>query len=164
MIVHFFFTRDDVALGTRVPIAGQLDFLALAPRTIVGTPDEVVLPVVDPVALDEDGKATVTLPAGYWRVMLRGGPHSWPVPVYVQIGAAAEADWADTVAIPRVDPATLDPAAEPDAAWWAAWKLLTGGAYMAPDPDHPGLYLATSGTSMTPDPAHAGLYTIGALA
>jgi len=37
----------------------------------------------------------------------------------------------------EVDPATLDPVAAPEAAWWAA---LTARS-LVPDPAHPGLYL-----------------------
>ena len=41
---------------------------------------------------------------------------------------------------------------------------LAAGAYLVPDPTHPGLYLPTAGSAMVEDPAHDGLYTIGPLA
>ena len=40
---------------------------------------------------------------------------------------------------------------------------LAAGAYLVPDPTHPGLYLPTAGSAMVEDPAHDGLYTIGPL-
>lgn len=63
-----------------------------------------------------------------------------------------------------VDPLTLDPAAKPEAAWWAAWNAMAAGTYLVPDPSSPGLYLPAAGTAMVEDPAHDGLYTIGTLA
>ena len=72
--------------------------------------------------------------------------------------SVATLDYADLV---DVDPATLDPTAVPEAAWWAAWQAMAAGTYLVHDPAHPGLYLAATGSSMTPDPALDGLYTIG---
>jgi hypothetical protein len=66
--------------------------------------------------------------------------------------------------LPDVDPATLEPSAEPEAAWWAAWQAMASGTYLVPDPSNPGLYLPTAGSAMVEDPAHNGLYTIGTLA
>ena len=54
-------------------------------------------------------------------------------------------------------------AAEPDAAWWAAWQAMASGTYLVPDPANVGLYLPTAGSAMVEDPAHDGLYTIGPL-
>ena len=127
MLVHFFETKD-TASGVRVPIVGRLRFRNLADRIIPGSPDEAVRAAPFSVPLDSDGKASVTLAEGYWEVSLYGDEAGWG-PVYVQVGAGAEADWPDLV---RVDPATLAPEAEPEAAWWAALKLaalsLDGGA------------------------------------
>ena len=75
--------------------------------------------------------------------------------------SVATLDYADLV---DVDPATLDPTAEPEAAWWAAWQAMAAGTYLVPDPANVGLYLPTAGTAMVEDPAHDGLYTIGPLA
>ena len=75
--------------------------------------------------------------------------------------SVATLDYADLV---DVDPLTLDPAAEPDAAWWAAWQAMASGTYLVPDPANVGLYLPTAGSAMVEDPTHDGLYTIGPLA
>lgn len=107
MLVHFWETRD-TASGVRVPIVGRLRFRATSSRVIVGTPDEEVLPAPFSVALDADGKASVALAqtsaTWAWEVALYGDA-GWG-PVYVQVGAGAEADWPDLV---RVDPTTLEP-------------------------------------------------------
>ena len=160
MLVHFWETRD-TSTGTRVPIVGRLRFRATRSRVIVGTPDEEVLPEPFSVRLDDDGKASVPLAATSalwaWEVSLHGST-GWG-PIYVTVGAGDEADWPNLV---RVDPATLAPTAEPEAAWWAAWDAMAAGTYLVPDPTNVGLYLAATGSSMTPDPALDGLYTIGA--
>ena len=156
MLVHFWETKD-TATGNRVPIVGRLRFRSLTDRIIPGSPDEAVRAVPFSVPLDADGKASVTLAEDYWEVSLYGDDAGWG-PFYVQVGAGAEGDWPN---LPRVDPATLAPTAEPEAAWWAAWDAMAAGTYLVPDPTNVGLDLAATGSSMTPDPALDGLYTIG---
>ena len=51
-----------------------------------------------------------------------------------------------------------------DGAGVLTWEAAPAGAYLVPDPTHPGLYLPTAGSAMVEDPAHDGLYTIGTLA
>lgn len=121
MLVHFWETRD-TASGVRVPIVGRLRFRRLADRIIPGSPDEAVRATHFPAPLDDDGKASVPLAEGYWEVSLYGDEAGWG-PVYVAVGAGAEADWPDLV---RVDPTTLTPEAAPEAAWWAAIEGVTG--------------------------------------
>ena len=110
-----------------------------------------------------DGEATLTLaPTGLtwcWEIreMTDGGTTR-----YVSVtDSGTTLEYKDLV---DVDPATLEPTAQPEAAWWAAWNALAAGTYMVPDPANPGLYIPTAGTSMVEDPANDGLYTIGALA
>ena len=46
--------------------------------------------------------------------------------------------------LPDVDPATLEPSAEPEAAWWAAIETMAGGwplPAFRPDPDDGGALL-----------------------
>lgn len=46
--------------------------------------------------------------------------------------------------LPDVDPATLEPSAEPEAAWWAAIETMAGGwplPAFRPDPDDDGALL-----------------------
>lgn len=62
-----------------------------------------------------------------------------------------DCDWLDLV---DVDPATLDPAAVPESAWWVALAQQT---YLTPA-DVPGLYLIPTGIAADPD--HPGLYLI----
>ena len=137
------------------PAVGKLEWQPYAVEH-AETPDRVVLAVAFPVALVA-GEATVPLEPGYWWVregMIGGRPRR-----LVLVPDVVSVDYGDLV---EVDPATLDPAAEPEAAWWAAWAAMAAGTYLAPDPAHPGLYLPMPGSSFAPDPLHSGLYTIGA--
>ena len=111
-----------------------------------GTPAGVVHRVV--FTQDGTGGHTVTY----------GGS---PVTVGTTAGASTLVElWPNGTAARAV----VYPAAEPDAAWWAAWQAMAAGTYLVPDPSNPGLYLPTAGSAMVEDPAHDGLYTIGTLA
>lgn len=117
----------------------------------------VVLPALLTLALVA-GEATVDVEPGHWQVRERiraGAAQPWTVLVPDAVGIVDDCD------LVIIDPTTLDPAAEPEAAWWAAWAAMAAGTYLVPDPAHPGLYLIASGSSLTPDPEHSGLYTIG---
>ena len=103
------------------------------------------------------GTAVIKNSWPYWRVTEKGIPSGITRTLYVP--SVSEIHYS---ALTDVDPSTLEPSAEPEAAWWAAWTALAAGTYLVPDPVHPGLYLMASGSSLTPDPDHTGLYTIGA--
>jgi len=101
--------------------------------------------------------ATVTDPPGTVEVAPTGAGWAWQVIERLTGGSphkrilavpdsAETVDYADLV---EVDPATLDPVAEPEAAWWAA--LTNVGTY-ATDPDDPDALLVTTVTAQT-DPA-----------
>ena len=112
----------------------------------VGTPAGVVHRVV--FTQDGTGGHTVTY----------GGS---PVTVGTTAGASTLVElWPNGTAARAV----VYPAAEPDAAWWAAWQAMASGTYLVPDPANVGLYLPTAGSAMVEDPTHDGLYTIGPLA
>lgn len=129
-IIHFFETRE-TASG-RVGVEGHLRLRPLAARVIAGTPDEEVTRHPFTVDVPSSGLVDFQLSEGLWEVRFTpklGGPMFGWGPVYVMVGAAAEYDWPE---LPRLDPDTLDPAAEPEAAWWAALELaalsLDGGS------------------------------------
>ena len=147
-----------------VAAVGHLECRPWAPdadgaRLHLEAPDRLLLPASFTVRL-VGGEALLHLAptgAGWcWQIIERT-PRGKTRYVLVP-DSLATLDYAPLV---DVDPATLDPTAEPEAAWWAAWAALAAGTYLVPDPAHPGLYLAASGSSMTPDPDHTGLYTIG---
>ena len=102
------------------------------------------------------GTAVIKNSWPYWRVTERGIPSG--ITRTVQVPSVSEIHYSS---LTDVDPSTLEPSAEPEAAWWAAWDAMAAGTYLVPDPTNVGLYLAATGSSMTPDPALDGLYTIG---
>ena len=151
-----------------VAAVGHLECRPWAPgaagaRAHLEVPDRLRLGVAMPPVLLVGGEALLHLAptgAGWcWQIIERT-PHGKTRYVLVP-DSVATLDYADLV---DVDPATLDPTAEPEAAWWAAWQAMASGTYLVPDPSNPGLYLPTAGSAMVEDPAHDGLYTIGPLA
>ena len=151
-----------------VAAVGHLECRPYAPdadgaRLHLEAPDRLLLPASMPPARLVGGEATLHLAptgAGWcWQIIERT-PRGKTRYVLVP-DSAAVLDYADLV---DVDPATLAPTAEPEAAWWAAWQAMAAGTYLVPDPSNPGLYLPTAGSAMVEDPAHDGLYTIGTLA
>ena len=90
---------------------------------VIDTTDNIVVERTKFAGETIDGELTVTVAPGFWQV---------------------RTDVAETVLVPdllttvefadlqRVDPVTLEPAAEPPAAWWAALELaglsLDGGS------------------------------------
>lgn len=148
----------------RVSARGVLHFRPIGDWTLPGDPDEHVNSRPFTRVVDSTGRVDQELAntgvERAWQVTYTGNP-GWG-PVYVQVlGAAGEpVDWLDLV---RVDPATLEPTAEPEAAWWAAWTAMAAGTYLVPDPVYPGLYIMTEGSTLTPDPDYPGLYSIGSL-
>lgn len=157
--VHVSLHRDD-GTSERTPIAGMIRF-APSKRRTAGA--DVILPAGFDAEL-VGGEVTVELaptgPDWCWMVI---EPTKRGLIRYIIVP-----DVGDVVleysSLPDVDPATLEPSAEPEAAWWAAWQAMAAGTYLVPDPTHPGLYLPTAGSAMAEDPAHDGLYTIGPLA
>jgi len=157
--VHVSLHRDD-GTSERTPIAGMIRF-APSKRRTAGA--DVILPAGFDAEL-VGGEVTVELaptgPDWCWVVI---EPTKRGLIRYIIVP-----DVGDVVleysSLPDVDPATLEPSAEPEAAWWAAWQAMASGTYLVPDPSNPGLYLPTAGSAMVEDPAHNGLYTIGTLA
>ena len=151
-----------------VAAVGHLECRPWAPdadgaRLHLEAPDRLLLPASMPPVRLVAGEATLHLAptgAGWcWQIIERT-PRGKTRYVLVP-DSVATLDYGPLV---DVDPTTLDPTAEPEAAWWAAWQAMASGTYLVPDPSNPGLYLPTAGTAMVEDPAHDGLYTIGTLA
>lgn len=138
-----------------VPAVGKLEWQPYAHEHAETPQDRTVLAAAFAVPLVA-GEVSVDVEPGYWWV--REGIISGRQRRLVLVPDAPTADYGNLAVI---DPTTLDPAAEPEAAWWAAWAAMAAGTYLVPDPAHPGLYLIASGSSLTPDPEHSGLYTIG---
>ena len=154
--------------AVEVAAAGHLECRPWAPdadgaRLHLEAPDRLLLPTSMPPVRLVGGETLLHLAptgAGWcWQIIERT-PRGKTRHVLVP-DSSDTVDYADLV---DVDPATLDPAAEPEAAWWAAWQAMASGTYLVPDHSNPGLYLPTAGSAMVEDPAHDGLYTIGPLA
>ena len=150
-----------------VAAVGHLECRPWAPdadgaRLHLEAPDRLRLPASMPPVRLVGGEALLHLAptgAGWcWQIIERT-PRGKTRYVLVP-DSVATLDYADLV---DVDQLTLDPTAEPEAAWWAAWQAMAAGTYLVPDPANPGLYLPTAGSAMVEDPAHDGLYTIGPL-
>ena len=157
--VHVSLHRD--AAHGKAPITGPMRF---APSKRRSDGADIILPAGFDVDL-VDGEAIVELdatgPDWCWTAYeptLQGAIRSFLVP------DVPDDEVLEYEGLPDVDPTTLEPSAEPEAAWWAAWQAMASGTYLVPDPSNPGLYLPTAGTAMVADPTHDGLYTIGTLA
>ena len=121
-----------------VAAAGHLECRPWAPdpdgaRLHLEGPDRLLLPTSMPPVRLVAGEATLHLAptgAGWcWQIIERT-PHGKTRYVLVP-GSVATLDYADLV---DVDPLTLDPTAEPEAAWWAmAGSTVTSGAVVGDD-------------------------------
>jgi hypothetical protein len=117
-----------------VPARGAMLWQPTARRVVAG--DAVVLPAPFTVSLVDGVGTAVVEPstmAWVWFVTesFYGAPtkkRAFAVPDTVAV------NYADLV---EVDPATLDPVAEPEAAWWAALQSAELGVNAVVDPDDP---------------------------
>jgi hypothetical protein len=136
--------------GTTRRPSGTVEFRPTKRRIeTYGDAADVVLPSPFTVGIGADVPPVVELdptePGWAWQVVERvqGGS---PRARYVQVpdNPVDVIDYADLVA---VDPATLEPTEEPEAAWWATVNALTAGqGYIALDTD--GVpYFDTDGVS-----------------
>lgn len=126
-VIQFFDTRQ--MIPGRVRVHGWFDITQTKARIIPGTPDETVHPISFPAEIGENGRTDVPLdptgPDWCWEIRPRiQGLSSDPVYVAVP-DVPGPLDWTDLV---RVDPSTLEPTAEPEAAWWAALEAAETGA------------------------------------
>ena len=81
------------------------------------------------------GTAVIKNSWPYWRVAEKGIPSGITRTLYVP--SVSEIHYSS---LPDVDPATLEPSAEPEAVWWAIVESLPLPAFR-PDPDHPDIAL-----------------------
>ena len=133
--VHVSLHRDD-GTSERTPIAGMIRF-APSKRRTAGA--DVILPAGFDAEL-VGGEVTVELaptgPDWCWMVI---EPTKRGLIRYIIVP-----DVGDVVleysSLPDVDPATLEPTAEPEAAWWAIAESLPLPAFR-PDPDDDGALL-----------------------
>ena len=127
-----------------VAAVGHLECRPYAPdadgaRLHLEAPDRLLLPASFTVRL-VGGEALLHLAptgAGWcWQIIERT-PRGKTRYVLVP-DSVATLDYADQV---DVDPLTLDPTAEPEAAWWAALEAGAYGVAATPDPDDPHVLL-----------------------
>lgn len=121
--------------GSTAPADGYFRFTPSRPRIAPGAPDNVIAP--RPFTVDLlGGLVTATLapnePGTAWKVFesVDGVPD-----LTYWIVVPDSADPVDDPDLPRVDPATLAPTAEPVAAWWAAAAVPPGVAWVYVDTD-----------------------------
>lgn len=109
--------------GTDLPAVGETVWTPTRRRHIDESDDYIVLPVGFVLSVDGPTQVEVDPTASNWAWMVQerveGG-----ITRFVQVPASGLVlDYADLI---DVDPATLDPAAEPEAAWWLAEQALDG--------------------------------------
>ena len=134
--VHVSLHRD--AAHGKAPITGPMRF---APSRRRSDGQDIILPAGFDVDL-VDGEAIVELdatgPDWCWTVYeptIRGIIRSFLVP------DVPDDEVLEYSSLPDVDPATLEPSAEPEAAWWAALEAGAYGVAATPDPDDPHVLL-----------------------
>ena len=136
--VHVSLHRD--AAHGKAPITGPMRF---APSRRRSAGQDIILPAGFDVDL-VDGEAIVELdatgPDWCWTAYeptIRGIIRSFLVP------DVPDDEVLEYSSLPDVDPATLEPSAEPDPAWWAAIETMAGWPLPAfrPDPDDDGALL-----------------------
>ena len=130
--VHVSLHRD--AAHGKAPITGPMRF---APSRRRSDGQDIILPAGFDVDL-VDGEAIVELdatgPDWCWTAYeptIRGIIRSFLVP------DVPDDEVLEYSSLPDVDPATLEPTAEPEAAWWAIVESLPLPAFR-PDPDDEG--------------------------
>ena len=133
--VHVSLHRDD-GTSERTPICGAVRFIPTRRRTAGA---DIILPAGFDVEL-VDGEVTVELaatgPDWCWMVI---EPTKRGLIRYIIVPDVGD-DVLEYAELPDVDPATLEPSAEPEAAWWAIVESLPLPAFR-PDPDDDGALL-----------------------
>ena len=134
--VHVSLHRD--AAHGKAPITGPMRF---APSRRRSDGQDIILPAGFDVNL-VDGEVVVELDAtgldwcwAAYEPTLRGAIRHFLVP------DVPDDEVLEYEGLPDVDPATLEPSAEPEAAWWAALEAGAYGVAATPDPDDPHVLL-----------------------
>ena len=130
--VHVSLHRDD-GTSERTPICGAVRFVPTRRRTAGA---DIILPAGFDAEL-VGGEVTVELAATgldwCWMVI---EPTKRGLIRYIIVPDVGD-DVLEYAELPDVDPATLEPSAEPEAAWWAIVESLPLPAFR-PDPDDEG--------------------------
>ena len=133
--VHVSLHRDD-GTSERTPICGAVRFVPTRRRTAGA---DIILPAGFDAEL-VDGEVTVELaatgPDWCWMVI---EPTKRGLIRYIIVPDVGD-DVLEYSELTDVDPATLEPTAEPEAAWWAIVESLPLPAFR-PDPDNDGALL-----------------------
>ena len=134
--VHASLHRDD-GTSERTPICGAVRFVPTRRRTAGAG-------IILPAGFDAElvgGEVTVELAATgldwCWMVI---EPTKRGLIRYIIVPDVGD-DVLEYAELLDVDPATLEPSAEPEAAWWAAIETMAGGwplPAFRPDPDDEG--------------------------
>ena len=134
--VHVSLHRDD-GTSERTPICGAVRFVPTRRRTAGA---DIILPAGFDAEL-VGGEVTVELaptgPDWCWMVI---EPTKRGLIRYIIVPDVGDDEVLEYSSLPDVDPATLEPSAEPEAAWWAIVESLPLPAFR-PDPDDDGALL-----------------------
>ncbi len=123
------YVRNNVSTGLDVPITGKVSCQLYRKEengALVRTTKSSV------ATINPDGTVVLNLltspPNQAWRIRVLGAPDVDPIWVFMP--NVEEIDLDDLV---KVDPDTLEPSAEPEAAWWIALgeaEFASSGAYL----------------------------------
>lgn len=157
--VHVSLRRED-GTPTRAPISGAIRFIPTKRRT--AGPD-VILPAAFDAQL-VDGEVVVELaatgPEWCWMVIEPTGAGIIRHIIVPDVEPSVVLEYS---MLPDVDPTTLDPSAEPEAAWWAAVDLLSTERWLPAiraDPASPDTLLADVAAWQIEAATHSILVTV----
>ena len=138
--VHFQFRQPDPGDPSGLGVV-DAEVVELTPLRSRIDGQVVVLPRTRPVLL-EQGEAIVELaatgPSECWHAV---EPYTGKTRYFTIPDVDVVLEYTE---LPDVDPNTLEPSAEPEAAWWAAIETMAGGwplPAFRPDPDDDGALL-----------------------
>ena len=164
MTVVNFRRSAPLADGTDAPAEGYFRFALSRRRIVPGAPDNVITP----------RPFTVDLVAGLVSVTLAPSAPGWAWHVLESVdGVKDERYWivvpdsaepVDDTDLPRVDPSTLAPTAEPTAAWWpVANATITDAAVIDGDlivTRHEGTQVTAGRVAPTPEDLTAAVQAV----
>lgn len=157
--VHVSLRRED-GTPTRAPISGPIRCSPTKRRT--AGPD-VILPAAFDAQL-VDGEVVVELaatgPEWCWMVIEPTGAGIIRHIIVPDVEPSVVLEYS---MLPDVDPTTLDPSAEPEAAWWAAVDLLSTERWLPAiraDPASPDTLLADVAAWQIEAATHSILVTV----
>lgn len=134
-------SRGKPTAGGVGPAGGKIRFTPIRGWIEQGDPEVLVLPIpfdikVPPGTGYYEVQLKETAPGWAWKVYSFGFDNLLPTTQYVTVPLAGP---VYLHRLPRVDPTTLDPEAEPEAAWWAALEQGSYGVAATLHPDNPDI-------------------------